>query len=797
MLKRINLYTALFTVSVILLLSNCSNIFTPQSATVNGLRITLSGAVIDARTLYPEDPTFTKFVLSFNHQENPEAIRESISLGANITTVLVDELVLGLWTVTATGFVTINEVDYAVARGSEVIEIKSQEEGNLNITLSAMQDPNGDPGTLSYSITYPADKVNNGYIYIYSLDGNSNTNHNLGSSPAYGDISITPGFYRMVIQLNDGYKDVRRSEIIHIYSNLVTNAEFVFTNDDFIDLITLSGTVNVRVGTQNPDSASISVYIDDGSNYLIGSSSIDLTNNSWSMVHPAFDNDVPLYFYITASYEGHSYSINSTAETLGNASKSISLGTVTIPAITLSGTVNATYGANSSQVSEISLNIYDDTFGLNRSVTLSTPRENNNWAVTMPAFSATTNIIYSVTCNQFFDDGNGGYTEEIFNQTLAQTSSVHNTNVSGIALNVGPIQSLVKTVGAQALTQNTWFQRTNDTGADDWYSISVTNGTTYYLWWNELYYGNYTKTMDVQVHAFYDNETPIYLSNRDYAWDTPVSFTATKSGTVYLRVRASYSPGTYDIAYNVTNTRPILDSSFLSGKNPTSLSSGWTNGTIAVAYEEDWYTISATAGGTYYIWCNNLWYGNGLKTIPVDVTIWSANGSPITLSSSLWDNPASYAASSNGLIYIRVRYNNAESGTGTYGIAYSTNNSRPVIDPSNNTAIALTENVWKDGNITTAGENAWYYINTVTGTTYYLWWNDSYSGNNSKTLDIDVTAWYNDGSLFFDPLDSAWDNPVSFTASSNGKIYIRVRALDGSPSTGTYELVYNTSGTRP
>jgi len=113
---------------------------------------------------------------------------------------------------------------------------------------------------------------------------------------------------------------------------------------------------------------------------------------------------------------------------------------------------------------------------------------------------------------------------------------------------------------------------------------------------------------------------------------------------------------------------------------------------------------------------------------------------------------------------------------------------------------SLTANTWHNGNITVIGHVDWYSINVTSGTRYYLWWNDSYEGDGTKSLDIDVYALYSSTNIIqFDNFnnDSAWHNPVSFTASSTGTVYIRVRAYDGWPNTGTYAIVYNTTGVKP
>jgi len=117
---------------------------------------------------------------------------------------------------------------------------------------------------------------------------------------------------------------------------------------------------------------------------------------------------------------------------------------------------------------------------------------------------------------------------------------------------------------------------------------------------------------------------------------------------------------------------------------------------------------------------------------------------------------------------------------------------------SNKYIIPLTADTWKNGSINKYNGIDLYSISVTSGSTYYLWWNDYGEGDGSKTLDIDVYA-YNSGNnpISLENNDDAWYYPVSFTASSNGKVYIRVRAYDGGRFMGTYAIMYNTSGIMP
>jgi len=119
------------------------------------------------------------------------------------------------------------------------------------------------------------------------------------------------------------------------------------------------------------------------------------------------------------------------------------------------------------------------------------------------------------------------------------------------------------------LTENKW---TNGTIAKSsiWYSINVTAGNTYYVWWNtgtspfgvddlevDPSYGDGSKTGRIFIMSQYSNRPGelVFDEMFDPAWDTPRSFTVASSGTVYLTA-TPVLPGTFAIAYNRTGTRP-------------------------------------------------------------------------------------------------------------------------------------------------------------------------------------------------------------------------------------------------
>ena len=108
----------------------------------------------------------------------------------------------------------------------------------------------------------------------------------------------------------------------------------------------------------------------------------------------------------------------------------------------------------------------------------------------------------------------------------------------------------------------------------------------------------------------------------------------------------------------------------------------------------------------------------------------------------------------------------------------------------------LTDAIWTRGSISTSGSAVWYSFTVVSGTTYYVWLNDSQAGQD-KTLTARVSAYYGSGSSIFTDAYSMWSSPRSFTAPSNGTVKIRVTPYS-SNYTGTFAVAYRSgSNTRP
>jgi hypothetical protein len=109
----------------------------------------------------------------------------------------------------------------------------------------------------------------------------------------------------------------------------------------------------------------------------------------------------------------------------------------------------------------------------------------------------------------------------------------------------------------------------------------------------------------------------------------------------------------------------------------------------------------------------------------------------------------------------------------------------------------LTNGMWAHGTISAGMPTVTYSFSVTSGTTYYVWWNDSWQGNGTKTLDVMVSAQYSSGNSIFSRVDSGYSTPRWFTATSSGMVHITVEPNDAG-RTGTFAVAYRpSSSTRP
>jgi hypothetical protein len=254
---------ALVFVPLFFLLSRCSSYLgLPQEEAFQAagstgqvlIRIAGTGA---ERTLYPEIPPLSHYVLKFIHEDGDTAPDAVVPNGETLQV----ELKPGPWTIIATAFTGPQNGPFLpVLQGDVGISMEAGESANAAIILNKIPAGEVPPGRLSYSVTYPQDRVNSAVLNLSVLDtggvfipaetidlraGNSAEAGEAGDSS--GSIDLPAGYYRMDLILGEAYPFTGRTEIVHIYPGLETRVPpYVFPPADFPLSVEINGVAALK-----------------------------------------------------------------------------------------------------------------------------------------------------------------------------------------------------------------------------------------------------------------------------------------------------------------------------------------------------------------------------------------------------------------------------------------------------------------------------------------------------------------------------------------------------------------------
>ena len=522
-----------------LLLAGCFDIFTPPAhdgaaeAPVDGITVILSiDGAGSQRTLMP-NAVIEKYELEF--KKGSDTKTATISAGGSSVTVGLDA---GVWDITALGYVA--GITDAVSKGTATINVIF----GINQTIYIAMHPNdGAVGTLQYNVTFPSGKtdITEAKLRITSFDASS-FDEDVPLTPSFSSqYSLAPGYYTVTASLKDGYQTAYRTEIVHIYPELITLAEFAFTTADFVDYFRISGFLNRTItGTAGDVPAKLYVYNNgEFEPNIADPASIEYTYWNWSWTLANFDTDTDLYFRTEIRLDGTPfYRVPSP------------------PSITVRDQDRA----------GINLNVHYDIISIGGSANV---RFNNAPANYRVSFSED---------GKYFDIRNNGHDEEWQLQYLGPETStaidfqlyyynpytgwvdepystitrqVHNQNVSDI--DFGDIIITWPQATVRPLNLNQWHDGDFTNGqTEHWYSFDVYDeNTIYWVRLNDSVYGDGSKTANVQAYIYrgytFYNDGPFYDTydrGVDIRWDD------NNNGTVYIQVfrEDSSGTGTYGIA---------------------------------------------------------------------------------------------------------------------------------------------------------------------------------------------------------------------------------------------------------
>jgi hypothetical protein len=232
-------------ISLMLVLTGCQGLFEPDFGSGGNVTVTVETGEA-ARTIRPTNVTISAFERIELEFANASGAVKILTLEKGQTSGTTT-LETGTWSITARGYIQIGDREYEAAWGSSSVTVAS---GNKTVTVPLQTGIfDGKPGVFSYTVNFPetpdgADLAINPLNDLYGYE-NSNTGRSADLvNYRAGSFELSPGYYLVSLSARlSGGKIAIWNELVHIYSGQETALTHTFTADDFIDSVTVSGSV--------------------------------------------------------------------------------------------------------------------------------------------------------------------------------------------------------------------------------------------------------------------------------------------------------------------------------------------------------------------------------------------------------------------------------------------------------------------------------------------------------------------------------------------------------------------------
>jgi hypothetical protein len=689
-MKHINI---ILLIALVTLMAACSMLDDPsQSQNPNGntsgdlaqVRINIG---TNARTILPDfDWVFSKYILSAAPTgENTNAAPDPVTISGNDEWGYIS-VQYGEWIFTVTAYIEVGGKEYAAANGSASLDVSYNSWVNIAVNIPET----GGTGTFAYTVAYPAAGSAQVKLEQWPLGGEVLIDNVSVNSGVPGSQSVPSGMYFLTVKATVDDITIPRSEIVHIYPALTSNANYVFTKLDFGDTsLQIGGTIKVLIDGQKPALAHVRVGNEwNNSPQTTVNFTDDDGNGEWSLYLDNLGEADTLNFWVAVN-GGLFEKQLSPFPVPADDKPDIDLGTVNFETVLLE--------LNEWKEGYIPADVYVTGDWYRIEVTAGETyyfwMNNRNYGDGTKTAYASMEVLNSNGA-YVFGTSNAWYLPRSYTAATSDTVYVrvtawgneNTTRTYAIAYSTNSNFNNVLDAVAVSLVAETWVEGYVPEGESDtvdWYKIIVTEGETYYFWMNNRYEGDGSHTAWADMQAQYSSGETIF-SDVGHAWSVPRSFTAKTSGTVYVRVNASRYDwddpydlsSTYAIAYSIdADFHDILDDIAIPLVAET-----WYEGSVPGGYYTiGWYKIIVTEGETYYFWINNSDYGDGSHTAIAYMDAWYSDGDAAFYGEdNTWDYPTIFYANKGGTIYVRVVAAGVYYYEGnTYAIVYSTDNVRP------------------------------------------------------------------------------------------------------------------------
>ncbi|MCH5150394.1 MAG: hypothetical protein J1G30_06985 [Spirochaetales bacterium] len=231
----------------------------------------------------------------------------------------------------------------------------------------------------------------------------------------------------------------------------------------------------------------------------------------------------------------------------------------------------------------------------------------------------------------------------------------------------------------------------------------------------------------------------------------------------------------------------------------------WTDGKISKDGLIKKYTFTVSEWTRYFIFMNNAWNGDDKKSAYTGIKISHSDGTTISSSysnvTSCYTKPVTFLSTSSGTITITLACNssssgwssNWEKGTGTYAIKYTSRQEYTTLSNADE---------WHDDNIIANGQTNRYYIPVDGGRRYFVYMNNAWDGDDTKSAYTGIRATHSDNTIIsssYGNVTSCYTKPLTFVSANSGTVTM-IMACNSSSSgwsndwgkgIGTYAIKYN------
>ncbi len=311
------------------------------------------------------------------------------------------------------------------------------------------------------------------------------------------------------------------------------------------------------------------------------------------------------------------------------------------------------------------------------------------------------------------------------------------------------------------------------------YSFSAVSGVSYTVSWEN---GD-NATMSVSAGSSQNSPTS-YFSATTTSGQT---ITPSSNGTVYIKVAPQDLSSTGSFSLTVSNNSKSVT---IEEVEKSVLYSDTVSGTISYDNGYYIYSFSVSSGSTYTVsWTN----GSGAT---MSVSAGSSSSYLSTFFSATTPSSQTITPSYSGTVYIKIAPQDSSS-TGDFTLTVTSSDSDISLTQSSySTGYAVTDLtpnttlLYTTGTLSSSVQSIIYRFSATAGTTYTIWWGDSYQGlSGTDTVDVKVSASTSStfSTTLFSNVDSGYNSGRQVSLSSGGYVYIKVVPYY-SGKTGTFRI---------